>query len=163
MKPQGQRPVQQRTSAPRSRQRTMPLLASWQHQHRADPRSSYLVRLPRSTHGLLCAIPRHDAVRRSQDSVVCCHQPRSRPARPQVSVAHASTDRRTADCCRWNPRCQPLMSLITLYLRRGAYLMPIATVEQPTKLAQDEKVQEQLWSWSEKALKELRPLAPTAA
>lgn len=114
MKPQGQRPVQQRTSAPRSRQRTMPLLASWQHQHRADPRSSYLVRLPRSTHGLLCAIPRHDAVRRSQDSVVCCHQPRSRPARPQVSVAHASTDRRTADCCRWNPRCQPLMSLITL-------------------------------------------------
>lgn len=39
--------------------------------------------------------------------------------------------------------------------------MPIATVETPSKYARDEKLQEELWQWSEQALKDLRSQAPT--
>lgn len=42
-----------------------------------------------------------------------------------------------------------------LHLVRGAYLLPIATVATPSALATDSELAEQLWRWSEMAVKEL--------
>jgi hypothetical protein len=41
------------------------------------------------------------------------------------------------------------------HLLRAAYLIPIATVDKPSAYAQDSALAEQLWTFSERAVKEL--------
>lgn len=48
-----------------------------------------------------------------------------------------------------------LVLTLTTLCHRAAYLFPIATVETPSAYARDEALADQLWDFSERAVKEL--------